>query len=83
MKGFRDILAVGLTFAMTTSAACEVRIAAMNSKGPGDDITLWYQQPAANWKEGLPIGNGRIGAMVLGGVAHYRVALNHSRLCNL
>jgi len=41
---------------------------------------LWYQRPAAEWKEGLPIGNGLIGAMVLGGVEQERLALNHSWL---
>ena len=38
--------------------------------------TLWYRQPAQEWVEALPIGNGRIGAMVYGGVAHERIALN-------
>ena len=28
--------------------------------------TLWYRQPAADWNEALPVGNGRIGAMVYG-----------------
>ena len=28
--------------------------------------TLWYRQPAAEWKEALPVGNGRLGAMVYG-----------------
>jgi alpha-L-fucosidase 2 len=29
---------------------------------------LWYRAPAVNWDEALPIGNGRLGAMVFGGV---------------
>ena len=29
---------------------------------------MWYSQEAANWNEALPIGNGRLGAMVFGGV---------------
>ena len=29
---------------------------------------LWYQTPAANWSEALPIANGRLAAMVFGGV---------------
>ena len=41
---------------------------------------LWYRQPAPEWKEGLPIGNGRIGAMVLGGISRERIALNHEWL---
>ncbi len=37
---------------------------------------LWYQQPAASWNEALPLGNGRLGAMVFGGVARERIQLN-------
>jgi alpha-L-fucosidase 2 len=40
--------------------------------------TLWYAQPAAGWVEGLPVGNGRLGAMVFGGVERERLALNES-----
>jgi len=42
------------------------------------DLTLWYQQPAAKWVEALPVGNGRIGAMVFGGIARERLQLNES-----
>lgn len=38
--------------------------------------TLWYRQPAAQWNEALPIGNGRLGAMVFGGVSEERLQLN-------
>ena len=31
-----------------------------------DDLKLWYQQPAKVWTEALPLGNGRLGAMVYG-----------------
>jgi alpha-L-fucosidase 2 len=41
---------------------------------------LWYQQPAAKWEEALPIGNGRLGAMVFGGTAEERLQLNESTL---
>ena len=40
------------------------------------DLRLWYRQPAANWNEALPIGNGRLGAMVFGGVETERLQLN-------
>ena len=40
--------------------------------------TLWYAQPAGRWLEALPVGNGRLGAMVFGGVERERVALNES-----
>ena len=46
----------------------------------GKDMRLWYRQPASDWEEGLPIGNGYVGAMVLGTVEQDRIALNHCRL---
>jgi len=39
-------------------------------------LRLWYRQPAATWNEALPIGNGRLGAMVFGGVDGERLQLN-------
>jgi len=42
--------------------------------------TLWANEPAALWAEGYPIGNGRLGGMVLGKPHQERVALNHDRL---
>ncbi|MDE6076463.1 MAG: glycoside hydrolase family 95 protein, partial [Muribaculaceae bacterium] len=41
----------------------------------GDPI-LWYQQPAPEWMEALPLGNGRLGASVYGGIDTDRIALN-------
>ncbi len=38
--------------------------------------TLWYRQPAAEWNEALPVGNGRLGAMVFGGTGEERIQLN-------
>ena len=41
------------------------------------DYTLWYRQPAGtNWNAALPIGNGRLGTMVYGGVNRERLQLN-------
>jgi len=38
--------------------------------------TLWYDEPAVQWTEALPIGNGRLGAMVFGGTARERIQFN-------
>ena len=43
-------------------------------------LTLWYTQPARQWTEALPIGNGRLGAMVFGKVADERIQLNEDTL---
>ena len=43
---------------------------------PAAEHRLWYRQPAAEWNEALPVGNGRLGAMVFGGVAEERIQLN-------
>lgn len=45
-------------------------------EAPVDELTLWYARPAAAWTEALPVGNGRLGAMVGGGVAEERIWLN-------
>ncbi len=41
---------------------------------------LWYRRPATLWNEALPVGNGKLGAMVFGGVGDDRIALNHDTL---
>ena len=41
---------------------------------------LWYRQPAADWVEALPVGNGRLGGMVFGGVTDERIQLNEDTL---
>src|SRR4051794_27446102 len=35
-------------------------------------LALWYRHPAAQWIEALPLGNGRLGAMVFGGIERER-----------
>jgi alpha-L-fucosidase 2 len=42
--------------------------------------TLWYSKPAKIWDEALPIGNGKLGAMVFGGIAYERLQLNEESL---
>ena len=43
-------------------------------------LSLWYDRPAREWTEALPIGNGRLGAMVFGGPDTERLALNEGSL---
>ena len=44
------------------------------------DLKLWYKQPARNWNEALPLGNGRLGAMVFGGTSEELIQLNEETL---
>jgi alpha-L-fucosidase 2 len=43
-------------------------------------LKLWYDKPASNWVEALPVGNGKIGAMVFGWVEKELLQLNESTL---
>jgi alpha-L-fucosidase 2 len=51
-----------------------------NSKIPKTSSRLLYNQPAKKWTEALPIGNGRLGAMVFGGVEEERLQFNEDTL---
>ena len=43
-------------------------------------LKLWYSQPSKEWVEALPVGNGRLGAMIFGGVAEERLQFNEDTL---
>ena len=45
-----------------------------------NDQTLWYTQAASEWEEALPLGNGRLGAMVFGDPIKERIQLNDDSL---
>lgn len=72
MRAF-SILGVCLLFALS---ACDTRENSENKQA----LTLWYEQPAQKWTEALPLGNGRIGAMVFGGTARERLQFNEETL---
>jgi alpha-L-fucosidase 2 len=51
------------------------------AKAPSERLSsLWYRQPAATWNEALPIGNGRLGAMVFGGIQEEHLQINEDTL---
>src|SRR5689334_2042873 len=45
-----------------------------------NNLKLWYTRPATRWVEALPVGNGRIGAMIFGGVQEDLIQLNETTL---
>jgi len=56
--------------AVATASAADERAAG--------SLTLWYDKPAGSFHQSLPLGNGRMGAMVFGGVDEERIVLNES-----
>lgn len=61
-------LTISLTLSMFTGLAQQ------------QDLKLWYTKPAVKWTEALPIGNGRLGAMIFGGVDRDRIQFNEETL---
>lgn len=53
---------------------------ALGAQGASDALVLWYRQPAKAWTQALPVGNGRLGAMVHGGIWSERIQLNEISL---
>ena len=55
-------------------------ISTISSAAPGDPLTLWYDQPSEKWTDALPLGNGRLAAMVYGGPLREHLQLNEDTL---
>ncbi|HSC37612.1 MAG TPA: glycoside hydrolase family 95 protein, partial [Chitinophagaceae bacterium] len=62
--------------------ACSViALPAIGQQSPSNPyLKLWYSKPAVSWEEALPLGNGKTGAMVFGGVAREHFQLNDNTL---
>src|SRR6266478_4828608 len=58
------------------AAASLPLFAAENNFAP--ETTIWFDAPAKNFTESTPLGNGRLGAMMFGGVDEERIVLNES-----
>ncbi len=65
--------------AVGTAALAATRPTRAASDSPAP-TALWYRQPATEWTQALPIGNGRLGAMIFGGTSQERLQLNESTL---
>ena len=62
-------------------SACVVGTLGLRADGAGMESKLWYDKPATNCEtEALPIGNGRLGAMIFGGVEREQIQFNESSL---
>jgi alpha-L-fucosidase 2 len=54
--------------------------AVANCATPDNALDLWYRQPARNWNQALPVGNGRLAAMVFGDAAREHLQLNEDSI---
>jgi alpha-L-fucosidase 2 len=70
---------IGVLARMTPARWANLATQATNRDVPRD-LRLWYRQPAAGWNEALPIGNGRLAAMVFGGVETEHIQLNEETI---
>ncbi|MBC7650537.1 MAG: glycoside hydrolase family 95 protein, partial [Deinococcales bacterium] len=67
LKAFYSLV---LTTALSLSTSAQTK----------NNYTLWYEKPAKDWNEALPIGNGRLGAMIFGRVKEELLQMNEQTL---
>lgn len=66
---------------MCVCAAALIAATSLRARPASDALTLWYDKPASDWeREGLPIGNGAMGAMAMGGIAVDDIQFNEKTL---
>jgi len=61
-------------------AAASIPLANAFPPATDESLLLWYDKPASEWTEALPVGNGRLGAMIFGGPASEQLQLNEDTL---
>jgi alpha-L-fucosidase 2 len=62
-------------FLLLSFVFCLSFYSASAQKSP-QELKIWFNKPADNWNDALPVGNGRLGAMVFGGMENERLQLN-------
>ena len=77
-KPYRRIFKTSFTFVVVPLLFC-VGMAKADTAPSGESV-LWYKQPAQKWEQALPLGNGRLGAMVFGTAPRERLQLNEESL---
>lgn len=65
---------------LAIASYCNTTNAQNTAVQPRNALILWYQKPAKEWVEALPVGNGRLGAMVFGRIPDERIQLNEDSL---
>jgi len=69
------------TTIIAAAIALLLPVTATNAQEPAvTPLELWYDEPAESWNHALPVGNGRLGGMVFGGIVRERIQLNEETL---
>jgi len=55
-------------------------VISLSCSSQNNDLNLWYDAPARQWTDALPLGNGRLGAMVFGTPAQERIQINEETI---
>jgi alpha-L-fucosidase 2 len=79
-RTFLFLSALGLLPGNLKAAAKWRTPSQLSTPASWSDLRLWYRQPASEWNEALPIGNGRLAAMVFGSVESERIQLNEETI---
>ncbi|MBN1343531.1 MAG: glycoside hydrolase family 95 protein [Phycisphaerae bacterium] len=74
------ICVLGLVAGCSNAQAKELGMGSDRGTSSDDALELWYTQPAKEWVEALPVGNGRLGAMVFGAPDKERLQFNEDTL---
>lgn len=74
------MLSQSLKFLRTALCAGAAALMSLSTFAQQGEPVLWYQTPASDWMEGVPVGNGRMAAIVYGGIDTERIALNEITL---
>ncbi len=81
------LLFAGLTFGAVANLSGQNKFAHKENveivpldQAPEEELSLWFNEPATYWEDALPLGNGRLGAMVYGGVTNELIQLNEETI---
>jgi alpha-L-fucosidase 2 len=78
LTSLRHVLVLRILCFVPPCVLCAAELKQIGPAPASQDRVLWYRQPANQWLQAMPLGNGMIGAMVFGGVPQERIALNES-----
>ena len=76
MKKFQVVLSLLMTFLFYSAYSQQISSKTIDQGDFDPSTLLWYKAPASAWEEALPVGNGRLGAMVFGKYDQERIQLN-------